>query len=165
MSPNLRPVSSRTDILGNGGRDIEHLLPYKYLNMKATDLFLFYVAPIRFNEEHFRWWQCFTKQSKGNENNIILWIFFLLLALVLLWKIFKSIKLIHSPLHGEHLLDERHTVHESHLSSQQLHKLTIWKECQSHILCPIPHLLVLHGVDHPLLPVAPVKPHYLLLLG
>ena len=35
MSPNIRPVSSGTDILQNGGSNIEYLLPYQTLNIKA----------------------------------------------------------------------------------------------------------------------------------
>ena len=35
MSPNIRPVSSVTDILQNGGSNIEYLLPYQTLHIKA----------------------------------------------------------------------------------------------------------------------------------
>ena len=55
-------------------------------------------------------------------NNTNMSIYSILKDLVLLRKIYKSVLWNSSSLHGEHLLDERHTVHESHLSSEQLHQ-------------------------------------------
>ena len=116
----------------------------------------------RFLKYSDRWNSLPNKKNKGHKNIWEYWMNDISpLDAVLLPHLHEDVLWSVGPKHGELLLGVRHTVLEGHLSPIKQYQHV----CYCHeVLCPILNLLVLHGVDHLVLPPAPGQHHHLLLL-